>query len=104
MADVEINDEQIRAALAALNAALTDMTGAMDEIGQTMVLSTKTRMQAGISPDGTPFAPTVSGHPWPLQGPEQEVRAPAALADPQHAAKIHHAAGTDHVRWGSNAI
>lgn len=57
MITVEINDRTIRQAFAALESALTDMSPAMDEIGLSLVASSKERIGQGTSPDGSPFAP-----------------------------------------------
>lgn len=56
MITVEINDAQISRAFQQLEAALTDMTQPMRDIGEVLVISTKDRMRDGQSPDGTPFA------------------------------------------------
>lgn len=104
MIQLEINDAQVRTAFDRLQAALTDMRPAMDEIGQTMVLSTKTRMQAGVSPDGTPFAPrsAVTLARYAAQGKKYGPH-PLWLTSTMRQ-NIAHSAGADHVRWGSNAI
>lgn len=104
MLELEINDAQVRAAFASLQAALTDMSGPMDEIGQTMVLSTKTRMQAGTSPDGTPFAPrsAVTLARYAAEGKKYGPH-PLWLTGTMRQ-NIAHASGPDHVSWGSNAI
>ncbi|RWR26796.1 phage virion morphogenesis protein [Sinirhodobacter populi] len=57
MITVEINDAQIAQAFRQLEAALTDMTQPMRDIGEALVISTKDRMREGNSPDGSPFAP-----------------------------------------------
>lgn len=54
---VEINDAQITLAFQHLEAALTDMTQPMRDIGEVLVVSTKDRMRQGQSPNGSPFAP-----------------------------------------------
>ena len=104
MIELEINDAQVRAAFVSLGAALTDMHQPMDEIGQTMVLSTKTRMQAGVSPDGTPFAPrsAVTLARYAAQGKKYGPK-PLWLTGTTRQ-NIAHAATSDSVSWGSNAI
>ena len=104
MIEVEINDAQIRSAFASLQAALIDMSPAMDEIGQTMVLSTKARMQQGISPDGTPFAPrsAVTLARYAAEGRKYGPK-PLWLTRTMQQ-NIAHAAMPDSVSWGSNAI
>lgn len=101
---VEINDAQIRQAFAALEHALTDMSLAMDEIGQTLVYSTKQRMQRGESPDGTPFAPR---SPVTLARYEAEDKKPGPhplWLTRTMQSNIAHASGPDFVEVGSNAI
>lgn len=104
MIALEINDAQISAAFASLQAALTDMSQPMDEIGQTMVLSTKSRMQQGISPDGTPFAPrsAVTLARYAAEGKKYGPK-PLWLTGTMRQ-NIAHAATADSVSWGSNAI
>lgn len=57
MITVEVHDEEVSRALAALHTRLTDMTGAYQEIGELLVASTKDRFGAGASPAGMPWAP-----------------------------------------------
>lgn len=104
MIELEINDAQVRAAFASLQSSLTDMHPAMDEIGQTMVLSTKTRMQAGVSPDGTPFAPrsAVTLARYAAEGKKYGPK-PLWLTGTMRQ-NVAHAATSDSVSWGSNAI
>lgn len=104
MIEGEINDAQVRAAFIALGAALTDMRQPMDEIGDNMVRATQDRMQAGISPDGTPFAPrsAVTLARYAAQGKKYGPK-PLWLTGTMRQ-NIAHAAGSDHVSWGSNAI
>lgn len=104
MIELEINDAQVSQAFASLQLALTDMTQPMDEIGQTMVLSTKTRMQQGVSPDGTPFAPrsAVTLARYAAEGKKYGPH-PLWLTRTMQQ-NVHHAATPDSVSWGSNAI
>lgn len=104
MISVEINDAQIRTAFAALTLALTDLRQPMDEIGQQMVLSTKRRMTAGLSPDGTPFAPR-SPVTLGRYAKEKKKVGPHPLWQTRTMQKnIFHDPGSDQVSWGSNAI
>lgn len=54
---IEINDEQIVLRLGQLAFGMEDMTPAMQEIAEFLVVTTKERFPAGIAPDGTPWAP-----------------------------------------------
>lgn len=53
----EINDRAILDSLNRLNAGMVDMTPAMQEIGEFLIVTTKARFAAGKAPDGTPWAP-----------------------------------------------
>lgn len=105
MITLEINDDAVRAAFASLEAALTDMTPPMHDIGDLMVTSTQTRMQAGISPDGTPFAPrsAVTLARYAAQGKKYGPH-PLWLTGQMRQNTISYAAGPDHVSWGSSAV
>ncbi len=104
MPKLEYNDAQVRAALDSLQAALTDMSRPMDEIGQTMVDSTQQRMRQGISPDGTPFAPRspVTLARYAAEGKKYGPH-PLWLTSTMRQ-QVAHRAGPDAVSWGSNAI
>ncbi|WPY94684.1 phage virion morphogenesis protein [Limimaricola variabilis] len=54
---VDLKDESLEAALGKLHDALTDLSKPMNDIGFALVASSKDRIAAGISPDGTAFAP-----------------------------------------------
>ena len=56
MIKIEINDADVTAAFARLSAALTNLSPAMAETAELLRISTRDRIQAGTSPDGTPFA------------------------------------------------
>jgi phage gpG-like protein len=104
MYTVEIKDEALRAALARLTAGFDDLFEPFDEIGQNLVLSAKDRIDDGISPDGTAFAPrsattlerygklplSIKGGPLKWQGDMQ--------------GGIFHQASATGVEYGSNAI
>ena len=57
MITVEINDAQVRQALDEVARALTDLTPAMQDIGEYLTETTKERFREGVSPEGTPWAP-----------------------------------------------
>lgn len=57
MLTIKINDTPAQDALNRLADSLSDMTPAMQEIGEMLVASTQDRIAAGQQPDGTPFAP-----------------------------------------------
>jgi phage virion morphogenesis protein len=57
MIEIRLDDAAVQAALQQLAARLTDMTPAMQEIGEVLMTSTKDRVLAGQQPDGGAFAP-----------------------------------------------
>ena len=57
MIEIQINDAAIRRAFESIEAALTDTSGLMDNLGDMLLASTTRRYKAGQTPDGTPFAP-----------------------------------------------
>lgn len=99
MISVKINTSFAQAALEALQRAMTDMTPAMDDIGDDLITSTKARFAQGVAPDGTKWAAKSastlarSRDPRPLFGP-------TGLLSQQ----IHYEAGLDGVSWGSSLI
>ncbi len=60
MAEIEIDDEEIRRALRNLQAAASDMSPALKEIGERLTESTKRRFGTTTGPDG---------NLWPLNSP-----------------------------------
>jgi len=57
MIKTEINDAELTAALAQLNAHLSDMTPVFEVLGDLLEDSTERRFEEGISPDGVAWAP-----------------------------------------------
>lgn len=57
MPSVEIKNDDITAALARVSAFLSDMTPAMEYIGDILIDSTKQRFTQGMSPEGVAWAP-----------------------------------------------
>ena len=105
MITLEINDSEIDAALNRLARAVTDMTPVMQDIGEDLVVSTRERFIAGVSPVGAAWAPksqttidayTRRGDPVdlsPLFGPTKRL-----------SSEITWQATGDSVEWGSNLI
>jgi phage virion morphogenesis protein len=103
MYSIEISDAAVTAALDRLAGALADMTPAMEEIGEALTASTQDRMQAGLQPDGAPFAPR---SPVTLARYE---KAGIRYGNPLNVSGILRGgifpqASADQVRIGSNAI
>lgn len=57
MIRIEVKDDEVTAALAALSARLANMTPVMQEVGEFLVASTKDRFGRSEAPDGSKWAP-----------------------------------------------
>lgn len=57
MITVEINDDEVEAALRELERRLTDMNPVFEVLGDLLEDSTEKRFDEGVSPDGIPWAP-----------------------------------------------
>lgn len=57
MITIEINDDQITAALARLVGAVSDMTPVNQDIAEALQFSSRKRIADGMTPEGAPFAP-----------------------------------------------
>ena len=57
MIRVEVKEDEVTAALAALSARLADMTPVMQEVGEFLVTTTKDRFGRSEAPDGSTWAP-----------------------------------------------
>ncbi|MFD1342889.1 phage virion morphogenesis protein [Litorisediminicola beolgyonensis] len=57
MIEVELKDDELQRVLERLSRAVTDMTPAMQDVGELLVDSTRQGFASGASPDGTPWAP-----------------------------------------------
>lgn len=57
MITVQINDQQVQAALNRVAASLADMSPLMGDLGEMLLASTQDRMLRGEQPDGAAFAP-----------------------------------------------
>lgn len=105
MIEIELDDGEFRMALTRIAEALADMTPVMQDIGELMVYSTKSRFLAGEAPDGTPWAPKSQTtrdsyarrrdpiDDRPLFGPSRRL-----------SSEIHYSAGSEGVEWGSSLI
>lgn len=105
MYTVKLDDDVVLAALRRLANGMDDLTAPMNQVGFAMVASSKDRIDKGLSPDGTPFAPrsettlkhyaaepvvVPKGGPLKLTGEMQQ--------------GLFHEAGMNYVEIGSNAI
>jgi phage virion morphogenesis protein len=102
---VTVTTDELSAALARVQAALTDTSPLMQDIGEFMQRSTKANFDAGTDPDGNAWAPrspvTLARYeknkdkpgPRPLIGPSKSL-----------STTISYEAEADEVSWGSNMI
>lgn len=106
MIEHKIDLSAAEALFAALDAALTDMTPVMDDLGELLTTSTKDRFPTGTAPDGTKWAPK---SPTTLNryGAKKSNRVdsrplfgPTGLLSQQ----IFSESGATEVSWGSNLI
>lgn len=106
MAEVIIQNDEITAALTRLSAFLSDMTPAMQDIGEIVVDSTKQRFAQGIAPDGSRWAPK-SKTTLEKYGSRTSNRIDVRpLFGPSGAlsSQIFYSAGPDSLEWGSPMI
>ncbi|MBN2628940.1 MAG: phage virion morphogenesis protein [Rhodobacteraceae bacterium] len=102
----EINTSFAEAALLALEAALTDMTPVMNDLGELLTTSTKDRFPKGIAPSGAKWAPksqTTLNRYGARKSNRVDVRplfGPSGLLSQL----IFHEADASQVSWGSNLI
>lgn len=99
MIEVEYNDAQVTAALAALFDAISSPVEAMQDIGEFMVKSTKERFPEGAAPDGTPWAPNS-----PVTLARKKDTRPLFGESGRLSSQIFYAADQTGVEWGSPAI
>lgn len=102
---VTVTTDELSAALARVQAALTDTRPLMQDIGEFMQRSTQANFAAGTDPQGQPWAPrspvTLARYekskdrpgPRPLTGPSKAL-----------STTISYEAEADAVSWGSNMI
>lgn len=105
MIEIEFKDDDIRDGLAGLDAALTDMTPVMRDIGEYFVDSTRQRFAAGSAPDGTPWAPKseTTKAAYRRRGDRVDDR-PLFGPSGVLSSTIFYQADSDSVRWGSPMV
>lgn len=104
MIEIELKEQQIAEAFAMLERNLTDMSELMNEVGDTLRISTKDRMAAGISPDGQPFAPRSPTTLAIYQHRQQKFGPHPLWMNGHMRSQIDHSYGPDHAEIGSVAI
>lgn len=105
MYNVEFNDEAVQRALARLAAGMDDMTDPMNDIGALLVRTSKDRIDRGVSPDGTAFAPLsqTTLDAYARRDPPAVSQGPLRLSGDM-ASQIFHDYGPTSAEVGSNAI
>lgn len=105
MIRIELKDDQVRAALARIAGAMTNMTPVMQDIGEVLVEGTKRRFNDGTDPDGNPWAPKspTTIEAYRARGDSVSFR---PLIGPTRALSttIHYVAGANQVEFGTNRI
>ena len=96
---IDFDTTEVDAFLREVAARLTDMTPVMDEIGETLVASTKQRFQDGVAPDGTPWAPNTPATLARKRGTRPLIGDTGALSQ-----NIFAETAPDRVSWGSALI
>lgn len=101
---LEINDADLLV-IDRLAAGLEDMTPAMQEIAEYMVMSTKDRFPAGVSPEGIPWAPKsqTTLDEYARRGDRQDPR-PLFGPSGNLSQMIFGQSGPDWAEWGSPMI
>jgi len=105
MITITVQDEAISAALTRLMAAVSDMRPAMNDIGQALVISSKARIDQGVTPEGAAFAalsPTTLAA-YANAKPPKVSRGPLKQSGMMQS-QIFHSYGSDHAEVSSNAI
>lgn len=114
MLRVEIQDQEVQAALERLVESGEDMSPAMRDIGEYLVESTKGRFRTGTAPDGTPWAPNSEatiraalyrmGRKAPPKGATLPAKRPGIGESRRLGQEIHYRAGPQDVEVGSALI
>ena len=106
MTTVEFNSEAVERALRNLANGMDDMSDPMAEIAEALLLSTKDRIQEGITPEGVGFAArsqaTLDAYAA-SKPPKNPVGGPLRLTGDM-ASEIFNASGPDFAEVGSNAV
>ena len=106
MIKVEINSDVVSRALVDLSAGLADLTDPMAEIAEVLLASTEDRIERGISPDGTAFAPraqaTLDG--YAARKPPVTPKGGPLITTGTMSSQIASASGSDFAEVGSNAV
>lgn len=103
MYSIELDDDEVSAALDKLGRQLADMTPVMQDIGELLVASNQDRVQKGLQPDGQPFAPRSQTTLDRYAAKELSFGAVLNQSGDMRLG-VHYQAGADQLEIGSNAI
>ncbi|WGR65808.1 phage virion morphogenesis protein [Paracoccus pantotrophus] len=101
---IEINDTAICRAFQGIEQALTDTSGLMNDLGDSLLASTTKRFKAGMTPEGTPFVPRSPVTPGRYGKAGDRYGKKPLWRSGDLYCKIHMQAKKDAATIGSNAI
>lgn len=104
MIEIDVTTQSLAAAFARAIEASEDLSDVMSEVRDTMIQRTQDNITAGVSPDGTSFAPRSD---TTLRNYEKLGKEPGAhplFVTGTMQGGISGSYGTDFAEWGSNAI
>lgn len=99
MIKIEIDDRQVREALAALQRRVADMTPAMHAIGQALMEGSREKILAGRDWTGEAFAPNSPATLARKKGSKPLIDSKSFVTS-----RLHYEAGRDSVAVGSSAV
>jgi phage gpG-like protein len=103
MIRIELKEDEISAMLARVSRSLADTTDLMNDLGRVLVKTTKDRIEAGLTPVGTPFAPR-SPATLDRYAALKKVYGKPLNVSLEMRQGIFHQYGNDYAEVGSNAI
>ncbi len=99
---IDLDDADLREALARLDGALRDMTEPMDAIGAALVASTPLRFEDQAGPDGEPWAPWSEEYARRRRRKDPDARLLQLFGHLR--SSLTHDPGRDSVTYGSNLV
>ena len=103
MITVELKEDEITGALVRLAGLTGDLSPILSGIGELLAESTKVRMAAGVSPDGTAFAPRAASTLARYKKLGKSYGLPLHLTG-EMARQVNYNAGADFVEVGTTSI
>lgn len=107
MIEIEVDSSFISQAFGIALLAIDDLSPAMEQIGEMLIVSTRKRIEDGVSPEGVPFAPksptTIKN--YLKQGFHKGAKAgPLIRTGDMLSMSLHSLAGSDYVEVASSAL